>query len=152
MVEYKKGRDNKAADALSQTMEGVLNSMVSVSADTDEDNDLGYANQNVALFLISFPCPSWLSILQDSYLNEQEYRHLLLLLAIIHLQGSLCIMVLFCTSALSPLKPLVLQHMHNSPLGGQSGYLKTLHKVKQDFFWRGTKSDALSHIKRCETC
>ena len=77
VVEYKKGRDIKAADALSRTMEGVLNSMVSVSADTDEDNDLGYANQNVALFLTSFPCPSWLSILQDSYLNEQEYRHLL---------------------------------------------------------------------------
>ncbi|KAF3963333.1 hypothetical protein CMV_012266 [Castanea mollissima] len=35
------GRDNKAADALSRRMEGVLNSMVSISADTDEDSDLG---------------------------------------------------------------------------------------------------------------
>lgn len=55
VVEYKKGRDNEAADALSRRMEGVLNSMVSVSADTDEDSDLGYANQNVALVFNFFP-------------------------------------------------------------------------------------------------
>jgi len=55
-------------------------------------------------------------------------------------------------SALSPLKPLVLQHMHDSPLGGHSGYLKTLHRVKQDIFWKGMKLDVKFHIKCCETC
>lgn len=61
--EYKEGKDNKVVDALSWRMEGVLNSMVSIPADTDEDSGLGYANQDAVLFLISFPCPSWLSIL-----------------------------------------------------------------------------------------
>ena len=66
VVEYKKGRDNEAADALSRRMEGVLNSMVSVSADTDEDSDLGYANQNVALVFNFFP----LSLLAEHFTGK----------------------------------------------------------------------------------
>ena len=50
MVEYKKGKNNKAANALSQRMEGILNSMVSIPADTNEGSKLGYANQDVACF------------------------------------------------------------------------------------------------------
>ena len=42
--------------------------------------------------------------------------------------------------------------MHNSPMGGHSGYLKTLHRVKQDFYWQGMKSDIKNHIKCCEVC
>lgn len=51
-----------------------------------------------------------------------------------------------------PLKPLVLQHAHNSPLGGHSGYLKTMHQIQHDFFWFGMKHDIKHHIKTCETC
>ena len=50
VVEYKKGKNNKAANALSQRMEGILNSMVSIPADTNEGSKLGYANQDVACF------------------------------------------------------------------------------------------------------
>ena len=42
--------------------------------------------------------------------------------------------------------------MHDSPLGGHLGYLKTLHRGKQDIFWKGMKSDVKSHIKCCEMC
>ena len=55
-------------------------------------------------------------------------------------------------SSSSPLKSLVLQHMHNSLLGGHSGYLKTLYRVKQDFFWQGMKSDVKNHVKQFEVC
>ena len=55
-------------------------------------------------------------------------------------------------SSASPLKPLVLQHAHNSPLGGHSGYLKTMHRIQHDFFWFGMKHDIKHHIKTCETC
>ena len=53
-------------------------------------------------------------------------------------------------SSSSPLKPLVLQQMHDSPIGGHSGYLKNLYRVKQDFFWKGMKSDVKRHVKHCE--
>ena len=42
--------------------------------------------------------------------------------------------------------------MHNSPMGDHSGYLKALHRVKQDFYWQGMKSDIKNHIKCCEVC
>ena len=47
---------------------------------------------------------------------------------------------------------MVLQHAHDSPLGAHSGYLKTVHRVQQDFFWYGIKKDIKEHIKNCETC
>ena len=55
-------------------------------------------------------------------------------------------------SSSSPLKSLVLQHMHDNPIGGHSGYLKTLYRVKQDSFWKGMKSDVKRHVKNCEVC
>ena len=55
-------------------------------------------------------------------------------------------------SVASPLKSLILQHVHDSLLGGHSGYLKTLYKVKQDFFWWGMKKDVKDHIRNSEVC
>ena len=42
--------------------------------------------------------------------------------------------------------------MHDSPIGGHSGYLKTLSRVKQDSFWKGMKYDVKRHVKHCEVC
>ena len=53
-------------------------------------------------------------------------------------------------SSYSQLKSLVLQQMHDSPIGGHSGYLKNLYRVKQDFFWKGMKSDVKRHVKHYE--
>ena len=52
----------------------------------------------------------------------------------------------------SSLIPLLLQQLHDSPIGGHSGYLKTFHKVKQDFYWQGMKFAIKDHIRCCEVC
>ena len=41
----------------------------------------------------------------------------------------------------SNLKQKILLELHTSPLGGHSGFLKTYHRVKKEFFWDGLKSD-----------
>ena len=41
----------------------------------------------------------------------------------------------------SQLKLNILLEFHTSPLGGHSGFLKTYHRVKKEFFWDGLKSD-----------
>ena len=42
----------------------------------------------------------------------------------------------------SQFKPKILRELHTSPLGGHSGFLKTYHRVKNDFFSDGLKSDS----------
>ena len=41
----------------------------------------------------------------------------------------------------SQLKQKILLELHTSSLGEHSGFLKTYHRVKKDFFWDGLKSD-----------
>ena len=50
------------------------------------------------------------------------------------------------------LKPKVMSLVYDSPLGGHSGYLKTFHRAKRDWFWKGMKKDLKEYIKGCEMC
>ena len=52
-------------------------------------------------------------------------------------------------SAISSFEARVLNHVHNSPL---AGYLKSLHRAKQNWHWQGMKSNPKRHIKECEVC
>ena len=156
IVEYKKGKENKAANALSRKGEGSY--MQAGAALVQSSRDV--LAQDGSLFNISFPCPAWLTILKDSYEEGDEYKQLISSLSgspssptNFSLQNGLILYrdKLFLSSS-SPLKSLVLQHVHDSPVGGYSGYLKTLYKVKQDFFWKGMKSDVKRHVKHYEVC
>jgi len=42
--------------------------------------------------------------------------------------------------------------LHTSPLGGKSGFLKTYHKVKKDFFWDGLKSYIQKFVAELLVC
>ena len=42
--------------------------------------------------------------------------------------------------------------MHTSPLGGHSGFLKTYHEVKKEFFWEGLKSNIQNFVAECLVC
>ena len=50
------------------------------------------------------------------------------------------------------MKSKVMSLVHNSPLGGHLGYLKTFHRAKRDWFWRGMKKDLKEYFKGCELC
>src|ERR1700733_6106604 len=39
--------------------------------------------------------------------------------------------------------------LNTSPLGGHSGFLKTYHRVKKEFFWEGLKSDIQKFVAEC---
>lgn len=117
---YKKGKENKAADALSKILEA---SDTSMSQSVDED-----VVQQASLFLISFPYPTWLAILKDSYKVDDEYQQLFSNLADyssssigFSLKNDIILYKerVFLSST-SPLKSLVLKHVHNNPLGGHS--------------------------------
>ena len=51
-----------------------------------------------------------------------------------------------------PFQVLGFHLVHDSPLGGHSSFLKSFHRLKQDFFWVGMKSDLELHIRECGVC
>jgi hypothetical protein len=52
----------------------------------------------------------------------------------------------------SQLKQKVLLEFHTSPVGGNSGFLKTYHRVKKDFFGDGLKTDVQRFVAECLVC
>ena len=50
------------------------------------------------------------------------------------------------------LKIAVLHQVHDNPLGGHLGFLKTLHRVKRDFYWLGLRANVRKLVRECDTC
>jgi hypothetical protein len=46
----------------------------------------------------------------------------------------------------STLKEKTMKSMHDTPLVGYPGYLKTYRKIKEIFSWKGLKDDVLRHV------
>ena len=68
LVEYKKGKENKAIDALSRRFEA--------SDASTSDHLSAIKPYHAQLYLISFPCPTWLDVSKDGYGTDSEYQRL----------------------------------------------------------------------------
>ena len=145
MVEYKKGKDNLVADALSRKVE---------FEDTDIDGEGG------VLCMISFPTPAWLTDLKASYATNQLVQSIFQASQLgkevpkgFSIQNGLLLHKgRIYLGSCDALKDAVLQQVHNSPLGGHSRFLKTLHRVKRDFSWPGLREDVRKHVRECDAC
>jgi hypothetical protein len=51
----------------------------------------------------------------------------------------------------STLKDKILSAVHDAPLAGHPGYLKTYRKVRERFSWKGLKEDVLWYVRKCMT-
>ena len=49
-------------------------------------------------------------------------------------------------------KSQVLQLVHNSPMAGHSGFLKSYQRAKREFFWQGMKVDINLFVRECDVC
>ena len=110
--------------------------------------------------IVSFPTPTWLADLKASYESNQVVQGLLQSLQEgkqaskgFSLQNGFSLYKgrLYLGSQ-GDLKTIMLQQIHNRPLRGHSRYLKSLHKLQQDFYWLGMKKDLKMHIQECDTC
>ena len=52
----------------------------------------------------------------------------------------------------SPFRNLILQELHSSPVGGHSGFLQTLQRIQQNFYWPNMRAFIKQYIRECETC
>ncbi|GAB2270174.1 hypothetical protein Dimus_038827 [Dionaea muscipula] len=133
-IEYKKGVENKAADALSRRHEDQFSAMAAVT-------------------------PSWMEEIQRSYTADPYAQNLIQALTSnvpkppYNLQGGMLrhkgkIYI----GATGNLRQQLLQEHHCSPHGGHSGIEATWRKLRERFFWPGLMGDVDSFIKACEIC
>lgn len=55
-------------------------------------------------------------------------------------------------SSNSPLKHVLLEELHISPLGGHSGIHKTYGRLSENVYWEGMKKDVTAFVNACKTC
>lgn len=135
-IQYKKGIENTAVDALSRVAH-----LFAVQA-------------------MSTSKPVWLQEILNSYTVDPTAKSLLQKLAVdkdacpgYQLQDGLIKQEdKIWVGANAGLQTRLIQAFHSSPIGGHSGMLSTYHKVKQLFSWPGLKKDVENFVKQCSIC
>jgi hypothetical protein len=135
---YKKGKQNVVADALSRK---------------DEDVE-------AFLCAISIIQPDWIIEARDEWKNDEKVWTLIERLqqdsgasdTFTWKNDSLWYKDRLYLCKNSQLKQKVLLELHTSPVGGHSGFLKTYHRVKKEFFWDGLKTDVQRFVAECLVC
>jgi hypothetical protein len=135
---YKKGKQNVVADALSRKDEYV----------------------EAFLCAISIIQPNWIIEARDEWKNDEKVWTLIQRLqqdsnasdTFTWKNDSLWYKYRLYLCKNSQLKQKVLLELHTSPVGGHSGFLKTYHRVKKDFFWDGLKTDVQMFVAECLVC
>jgi len=138
-VEYKKGRENRAADSLSRRSE---------------------APDTPALLEISVVESDWVELLKDMVSTDAFFSDLnskwnegLLDSAKYQKKGDLFYYkgrILINPS--SSLTQLLLSEHHDTPVGGHSGYEKTYQRLKRVVYWQGMKNSVKRYIRECDAC
>lgn len=137
-IHYKKGSENRVADALSRQMDG-------------DDNQL---------MAITTLVPSWLKEVPFSYDGDERIMKLMkeLLLqddasGVYSLQrGLLYYKKRLYIGPSSNIRDKLIQACHDSRLGGHSGIRGTLLRVKQHFYWPSMQDSINEWVSKCDTC
>jgi hypothetical protein len=135
-IQYKKGKDNKAADALSR-----IPSLMAIQSCSEVK-------------------PLWIQEVTNSYATNSYAHDLLIQLAVqssndpgfslhqgITRQGNM-----IWVGGNSALRTKLIAAFHSTPIGGHSRIHATYMRIKKWFCWRGLKQDVENFVKQCETC
>ena len=149
IVEYRCGKENRAADALSRQM-------VKENDSTIQE----YQDDTVELHALSVVQATWWEDLQQAYTQDPQLQQLL----IRYNQGDLDSAkyklqrtLLFYKGrlhlgTLKDYQNLMLKQYHGSSIGGHTGTLKTYARIKREFFWNGMRNAVRNFIRECDVC
>jgi hypothetical protein len=134
---YKKGAENRAADALSRRVH---------SSDAE-------------LFALSEARPAWLEEVVTGYTGDDQVQKLLVELAISQTQGPFSLQQglirfkgrIWLGNNIA-LQQKVLSALHGSPVGGHSGFPVTYARVRQHFAWPKMKVSVKEYVGSCSIC
>lgn len=135
-IEYKKGSENGAADALSRR------------------------DSQAELEQITILQPAWVQELNDSYVGDplaqegiaectiepQGVSFYQYCDGILKYKGKLYV------GETSGLRARIIQHIHESNIGGHSGIENTYQKICNTFYWPGLRMQVKELVKTCHIC
>lgn len=135
-IEYKKGRENKAADALSRV------------------------RQFVGSLTASSAVPLWITEVVKSYSLDTKYRDIIAELALdaqahpqyTYKHGILRYKNKIVIGNNTSLRQDLIQTFHKSELGGHSGERATYQRIHLLFHWSGLQQDVIAFVKACPVC
>jgi hypothetical protein len=128
-IEYVKGKKNVVADALSRRP--VAFSMTKISTDWK------------FILLVEYSKNTFACELMEGIVQDDRYK---VLYDIIYYKDTIYLV------PESTLKDKILRAIHDAPLAGHPGYLKSYKQVGERFSWKGLKEDVLLYVKECMTC
>jgi hypothetical protein len=136
IIEYKKGRENKAADALSRALD-----MHTTMA-------------------ITTALPKWITDVTNSYATDTYYKELIAKLTVDSTatpnytlkNGILCYKQKLVVGSDTALQTQIITSLHDSAFGAHSGETATYHRVKLVFHWTCLKKYVISYVKECAIC
>lgn len=136
-IQYKKGTDNRVADALSRR-----------------------PHTDTHLLALSQQQPAWLQDILDMYQDSAEAQELPTQVAVqsaekskytLH-NGLIRYKDRLWLPAGVPLILKMLDAFHTSPIGGHSSIPVTLRRLKQLFYWKGMRSQVHQYVQECVIC
>ena len=137
-VEYRAGRTNKVADALSRMNHDDDASLheISVLLSPDVEAIRQEVLQDPSLLKIIHLLATDPDKPSPFSVNQKQLLH----------KGRLVI------PRRSNFIQSILSEFHNSPVGGHEGYLKTYKRISAQFYWTGMKGDIKRHVSECQAC
>jgi hypothetical protein len=137
-IVYKKGSDNRVADALSRRPHTSEESCLALSAVVPQwcdDVIAGYSSD-----------PQAQSYIEQLVLSPDSVPHFSYHNGLLRYKNRLWL------GNNKPLQLRVIQAMHTSALGGHSGTPMTYRRVRHLFAWKGLKQDIHQFVTSCPTC
>lgn len=136
-IKYRRGEENRAADALSRLYEteGQFNAITILE-------------------------PKWIRELKDSYQEDEELKGLIKQLTEngsnfphhTYNGGLLRYKNKLMVGEENQMREKIIDMVHNSSEGGHSGINGTYKKMKSYFYWKGMKGDIQNKVTTCDVC
>jgi transposase InsO family protein len=134
---YKRGEENRAADALSRRVHP----------------------DDATVLAISECRPAWLEDILTGYANDPQAQRLLAELAVQPeqcpfslTQGLIRYKGRIWVGGNHPLQHRITTALHDSPVGGHSGFPVTLARIKRHFAWPKMRATIKEYVQGCGVC